>query len=147
MNADQPNNQAGSNHGSAVRGTAGRTKRIIIGSVIPPVLGGLIVWLDITFTPLIHSYGMGTLGALQSIFQCCALIIISTIIFVIPSLIYSLVMEFVVQRIDNNVFVVGASMLLGACVAGSSEMGSSIIGAVVGLLVGYYLRNNFKSNK
>lgn len=72
--------------------------------------------------------------------------LISLIIFTIPCMLYSLLMEFIVQKIDNDLVVILISACLGANIANFFGYKSLIIGGIVGLMVGYVLRKSFKLN-
>jgi hypothetical protein len=120
-----------------------------MGSVMPPALGGLIFWLYLFFFDTTPTYSpeWASRNVIALISGGYFTILISTIIFVIPSLFYSLLMEFVVQKINNNILVIVISMLLGACIAGVFGFNARLIGCVVGLIVGYYLRWRLNFNK
>jgi len=82
----------------------------------------------------------------------------SVLFYGIQSLLYSLLMEFVIQKIENDKLVIVCSAILGVFVVRFLGLGSifgkgvssdiasvvMVVGGVVGLIVGYYLRKQFK---
>ena len=126
--------------------TSGRLERIILGSSIPPVLGGFIfhVYMSIINTTPSYSPEYAESPITHFIAGIFFVPIISLVLFGIQSLLYSLLMEFVVQKIGSDTLVIIFSMLLGALVASLLGSETGIIGGVVGLIVGYYLRKYIK---
>ena len=126
-----------------------RLKRVALGSLIPPILGGLVFYVFLCFHAIFIStrstfFTMESEGLLLNIIELIwspiYMVILSVIFFGIPSVLYSLIMELVIQKINNNILVIFISMLLGALVASILGSNTGIIGGVIGLIVGYYLR-------
>lgn len=146
--------------------SSGRTKRILIGTFIPPILGGFIFAFIGTVHKLITSHFNFSWMRISEAFNTIlgllpvsvGFIFLSVLFYGIQSLLYSLLMEFSVQKIRNDKLVIVISIFLGVFVVKFLGLGSVIgkgvsadiasvvmvIGGVVGLIVGYYLRKQFK---
>lgn len=147
----------------------GRTQRIIIGSLMPSALVALFAFFMsfsakgvityFTEFPLLFSDELSIYGISNYIFdilrhmlQPLGLImgvtIMILILFGIQSILYSFLMEFVVQKLNNDALVILISALLGILVANSlfrSEGEFDVsIGSAIGVIVGYYLRRHNK---
>ena len=149
------------------RGLGMSSGRILIGTFIPPLLAGFFCAFIGTGHKLITSHFNFSWMRISEAFSTIlglipvsiGFLFFSLIFYGIQSLFYSLLMEFVVQKIDNDKFVILISILLGVFVVRflglgsitgfgvSTDIASVVIGVggVVGLIVGYYLRNNFVS--
>jgi len=126
--------------------TSGRMERIVLGSCIPPALGGLIFYVYLFFFDTTPTYSpeWADRNIIAFISGGYFAVLIFLIIFLVPSILYSLIMEFVVQKIDNNILVIIISMLLGTFITGFFGFEARLTGGGVGLIIGYYLRRNFK---
>lgn len=124
-----------------------RIERVILGACIPPLLGGFIffIWISImsttpsyspeyTESPILHFFG--------GLFYVP---IISFFLFGMQSFLYSLLMEFVVQKISSDALFIAFSILLGALVPIIFGFEAGVIGGVVGLMVGCFLRLHIKN--
>ena len=127
--------------------TISRLDRIALGSFIPPALGGLVFYVLLSITHssflLMESEGF-FLNIIEFIWRPIAMMLFSIAFFGIPSVFYSLLMEFAVQKINNDVLVIFISILLGGFVASILGSDSRWIGGGVGFITGYYLRKSFK---
>ena len=130
--------------------TSDRTSRIILGSCIPPALGGLIFYAYLFFFDTTPSYSpeWNNRNIINFIPGYFFIVLLTSIFFGIQSFFYSLLMELAVQKINNDKLVIFISMLLGTLVTSlfPSFFGSKIliIGGVVGLITGYFLRRLIK---
>ena len=124
----------------------GRADRIILGSCIPPFLGGLIfyVYMSIITTTPSFSPEYNESPFIHFFAGIFYVPIISFVLFGIQSFFYSLLMEFVVQKINNDILVFFISMMLGALIVSFLGLHAQIIGGVVGLIVGFSLRRHIK---
>lgn len=121
--------------------------RIALGFLLPPLLGFIAVswsWIFAFF----KSWDLDLLQ-LMGVFAIFAFLIVG-----ILSFLYSIIMEFVInQYIHNSVIAISISMLLGAAVGTTVEIDRatySLVGAIVGLFMGYLLRklyNKEQANK
>lgn len=145
--------------------SSGRTDRILIGTFIPPLLAGfLCAFIGTGYELLTSNFNFSWMRiseALVTIFQLIpisiAFMFLSLIFYGFQSLLYSLLMEFVVQKINNDKLVVFVSILLSVFVVKFLGLGSilgvgvgtnitisvMVVGVLVGLIVGYYLRRLF----
>jgi ABC-type multidrug transport system permease subunit len=138
-----------------------RLERIIVGTFIPPILGGFLfyVYMMLVNTQEImdSSLNFATMNftdlaayIVEFIGRLLVIIIFTLAFFGIQSVLYSLIMELAVQKISSDKLVIFISMLLGVLVASLfvSFVGFnvSIIGGIVGLLVGQHLRTHFKAS-
>ncbi|MEW6996053.1 hypothetical protein AADZ84_17655, partial [Colwelliaceae bacterium MEBiC 14330] len=104
--------------------TSGWTERIIFGAFVPPLLGGFfcafITMVHKLLTSNFNFSWMRVSEASATIFELIPVSIgfmfFSLIFYGIQSLLYSLIMEFVVQKIGNDKLVIIISMLLGVLV-------------------------------
>lgn len=125
-----------------------RAERIILGSCAPPALSGFIFFTYLFFLDPFPSYSpeWANRGVMEFIAGAPFVMLISLIFLIIPCMLYSLLMEFVVQKIDNDLVVILISACLGAYTAKFFGDKALIVGGIVGLMVGYVLRNSFKLN-
>jgi ABC-type multidrug transport system permease subunit len=138
-----------------------RLERIIVGTFIPPILGGFLfyVYMMLVSTQEIMdaSLNFATMNftdlaayIVEFIGRLLVIIIFTLAFFGIQSVLYSLIMELAVQKVSSDKLVIFISMLLGVLVASLfvSFVGFnvSIIGGIVGLLVGQHLRTHFKAS-
>ena len=137
-----------------------RPWRILMGSIMPPALGGLFFACVALYQKLITSHfnftWMRISEALTDILTLIPasifFIVISIIFYGIQSLFYSLIMEFIVQKLNSDKLVILISIFLGVFVVKFLGMGFGTglanivpwLGGIVGLIVGYYLRKQFK---
>ena len=143
-----------------------RPWRILMGLIMPPALGGLFFACIILFHKLITSHFNFTWMRISEVLTDILTLIPASIFFIVfsfifygvQSLLYSLLMEFAVQKIRNDKLVIVISIFLGVFVVRFLGLGGIIgkgvsadiasivmvIGGVVGLIVGYYLRKQFK---
>ena len=112
--------------------------RILIGFFLPPVLGCFF------FLLLFYAFG-ATHGLLELAQVFVVFSVWSLFIFGIPSLIYSLVMEYFVQKIQEDKIVYGTSSFLGGVVGVIMSYGGLIIGIIVGFIMGIILRYHYKT--
>ena len=112
--------------------------RIFLGCIGPPILGSFFFYL------LFSSFGSSDdFLILSKVFLVFAFW--SLFIFGIPSLIYSLVMEYFVQKIQEDKIVYGTSTFLGGVVGIIMSYGGLIIGIIVGFIMGIILRYHYKT--
>ena len=145
--------------------SSGRVERILIGTFIPPILAGFICAFIGTGHKLITShFNFSWMRISEAFSTIIGLITVSigfmffsALFYGIQSLLYSLLMEFVIQRIENDKLVIVISAILGVFVVRFLGLGSvfgigvgsdiasivMVVGGVVGLIVGYYLRTQF----
>jgi hypothetical protein len=131
--------------------STGRKDRIIFGSCIPPLLGGLIYYVYISIviettpsyfspeyneSPITHFFG--------GLFFVPFISIGFLILFGLQSFFYSLIMEFWVQKINNDILAVFISMIISALILNFNGFHAQIMGGIVGLIVGIYLRKKIK---
>ncbi|WP_057833199.1 hypothetical protein [Colwellia sp. TT2012] len=115
---------------------SGRMERILLGTAIPPILGGLLYCVLMLLT----SFKVGSIVLIP--FIILGFIVLAGI----PSLLYSLLMEFAIQKINNDKLVICISIVLSGFIG--RVLGEiywdpsimSLIGGLIGLMVGYYLR-------
>lgn len=124
--------------------SSGRTDRIILGACIPPVLGSLIFYVFMFITNPSYSPVYIESPIIDSLTGVLYVTTISFIVFGIQSLLYSLLMEFAVQKINNDFLVFFISMVLGALIAKFMGIHVQIIGGITGLIVGFFLRRHIK---
>lgn len=147
--------------------TSERKERIFMGFFIPPILAGFLCAFIIILYKLMSSNFNFSWMRLYEAFETILLLvplsiflmILALVFYGVQCLFYSLLMEFVVQKINNDKLVILISILLGVFVVRVLGLGSISdikidpelanivvwVGAGVGLVVGYYLRNKFKS--
>ena len=115
---------------------SGRIERIMLGTIIPPTLSGLLYSVLI----LINSLELDSIALFP--FIMLGFIWLAGI----PSFLYSLLMEFAIQKINNDKLVIFMSMLFSG---GLGKILGEIywdplimlsIGCISGLIVGCYLR-------
>lgn len=145
----------------------GRIDRIFTGFLLPPILGGFFcACVGAVYQIMTGHFDftwMRISEKLTTIFQIIPISIgfafFAFILYGVQSLLYSLVMEFFVQRIASDRLVIIVSMFLGVFtvrflgLGGISGLGISAsisnilvgVGGCVGLIVGLYLRYHFKS--
>ncbi|MEW6994781.1 hypothetical protein AADZ84_11005 [Colwelliaceae bacterium MEBiC 14330] len=146
--------------------TSERIVRIVLGFSMPPLLAGVFLAFIATVHKLLTSHfnfsWMRISEALDTVFGfipvSIGLMFFALIFYGIQSLLYSLLMEFVVQKMNNDKLVILISMLLGVFVVRFLGLGNILgigvstdianvvtgVGGVVGLIVGYYLRKDFR---
>jgi hypothetical protein len=112
--------------------------RILIGVFFPPILGCFFFYL------LFYAIGSKH-GLLESAQVFVVFSIWSLFIFGIPSLIYSLVMEYFVQKVQEDKIVYATSSFLGGLVGVIMSYGGFIIGILVGFIMGVILRYHYKT--
>lgn len=110
-----------------------------MGIFLPALVGALILGVSIA----VSDWDGNLIESLTVVFGSLILFFISGLVFVgIQSIIYSFVMEFMVNTfVKNNVIVVAISILLSllsSLVFGKGFM--LVLGGVVGLVVGVFLR-------
>ena len=112
--------------------------RIFLGCIGPPILGSFFFYL------LFSSFGSSDdFLILSKVFLVFAFW--SLFIFGIPSLIYSLVMEFFVQKFQRDKLVYFTSVSLGGVTGCIMGYGGFIIGMLVGFIMGIVLRYHYKT--
>ena len=117
----------------------GHFYRVIIGFIIPPTLGCFFFYL-VFFFPQISTDDI--VGSIQVFL---VFTVWTFFIFGIPSLIYSLVMELLVQKAKNDKTVYLISSALGGLSGCIMSYVGLIIGLLVGYIVGFYLRSCYKT--
>ena len=148
---------------------SGRIERIVVGTLVPPVLGGLLCACIGTIYELATSRfdfsWIRTQEALETLFSLIPIslvfIFFSLLFYGVQSFLYSLLMEYVVQELKSDKLVILISMLLGIFVVTVLGIGNIIgmnigaeianvvvfVGAVVGLIAGSYLRKRYTISK
>ncbi|XPF95302.1 hypothetical protein ACM9HF_04615 [Colwellia sp. RE-S-Sl-9] len=112
-----------------------RTHRIIAGVVFPPLVGACLFFF---FTVL--QAGKGGASQVVTFF---VMIIGAFVLMGLPSILFSLIMEFCVQRISNNKIVIIVSMFLGVVCGVLFGVVGCIVGGATGISVGWYLRHHY----
>ena len=117
-----------------------RPGRIVTGILMPPLLGSLVFLIPATIDCALNnknSFGCdAALGSLIGAF----------LIMGAPSIIYSVLMEYVLNpKINNSKLLIAASSILGTGAGGiSGFIPMIVIGGVVGFVVGLVLRRNYE---
>lgn len=119
-----------------------RKVRIILGFFLPPGIGCLILTLPKILLELIK-------GNSESFNISFGILFFAYILFLIPSLAYSFLMEYWVnKKFDDDRSVIGMSSFLGATLG--SILGIFfpliILGAIVGAIVGVILRKSYNND-
>ena len=128
-------------------------KRLLLGFVLPPFISTALLGLGIFFDKL-NEIISSTDSAMWFITAMLYFWVFGFFFSLIPSLIYSLLMEFIVLRyVHSGVGVVGLSagfgMLSGLAIGNifPSFVMFLILGALTGLIVGYVLLRHYRTHK
>ena len=121
--------------------------------LLPPLVGAIVYTIPLTYDFIRHTEGNNLIASLYSFFGLLVLILPATfIIMLIPSLIYTLAMEFQINlKVENDHLVIAISSSIGFLSGGTlsmfpiSPIGAILflfLGAIVGAIVGVILRIN-----
>lgn len=131
--------------GYAVFKRKNRVIRLAAGLLLPGFLGAILFFAAVAISTVSSDDNIVEIFSGFFSIQMLGIILLSYLFVGLPSAIYSLLMEFVINpHTINNAFVIILSMLLGmlsgVVVFGIFGFVSLIVGAVVGLIVGIMLR-------
>lgn len=120
-----------------------RIKRLLLGVFLPAIIGALIFVIEDFFRSIVND------KPLVNYFEIFPFILLFAYMFVgIQSVIYSLIMEFLVNnRIKNNIVVVLLSTVLGI-LSGIIFLRTEFIitGAITGFVMGVGLRRSYNNS-
>ena len=120
----------------------GRKARIVLGILLPPLFGVIVFLVPTTVDCVTQDQNELACGMPRF------LVISAYLLMGLPSIIYSLVMEFVVNsKISSYKICILVSSFLGVA-AGmvTGKLFLVVVGAIVGLLTGMILRKNYEND-
>lgn len=118
--------------------------RLLIGILLPGPLGMLLLSLFMYITDIAQGVNE-SIDILTLVYGMFLFSLLSYVFVGIQSIVYSCLMEFIINRfVKNDAAAVGISTLLGALSGLIIGGFGAVIGAMVGLIVGAILRSNYR---
>ena len=112
----------------------GHLERILLGIFLPPLIGGFL------FFVLFLRPELSLLFSLKTITDFLSFLMVAYAFMGVQSLIFSLLMEFFIQKFESNKLVYMFASFIGAMSGFILLFHGIIIGLFVGFIVSYWLR-------